>query len=306
MILDESVDNYALVVYAYLNILMPLQEVEEYYISLNTLLFTIYRTTSISTRVRENIWRGLCTLHNLGYFKGDRVNKNAYIINTQSLRLDTQSQKFIIIYLDEVFKIMTSNIHNKPSLFSYYLFLIGTINSQITVYLENGKYKKNIIGNQTISQLSLLSGISAHTVMRNNTRLEELDVIYIHHSDDVFVNGKNNIKKLTNIYGRYNDQEYIEKYVNDYKAHFQSHSYLKKERTLANNDRRLSKMYYWLCKGKEYSKSEIQEIYDYITALNKKYENLSVKEQDDSYLAKIKDESIFKQFEFLKMEGENL
>lgn len=299
---DERIDNYALIAYSYLKVLTPLSEMKTYYISLDALLFAIFNTTKISARMRDNIWNGLCLLYDLDYFNGHRVSsKRSFIVETKSLCLDTQLENFIVLYLEDICKIMLSDKKTKTSLFSYYTFLMDTLSSQTKVYLESGKYKKNVVGNQTIVTLSYLCGISAHTIIRHNQSLEELNVIYIHHSDDVFANSSFGFKKLNNVYGRYEDREYIEKYVSDYKAHFQSHSYLKKERTLANNDRRLSKMYYWLCKGKDYSESEIQEIYYYITNLNRKYENLSIKEQDDSYLAKIKDEKIFDKFEFLKI-----
>ena len=51
--------------------------------------------------------------------------------------------------------------------------------------------------------------------------------------------------------------------------------------------------------GKNYSDSEIKEIYSYVMIENKKYERMFDKSNDETYLDKIRDTSIFDKYNFI-------
>lgn len=301
MLKDKRLDGYDMIVYSYIKTLKPIPEIKEFYIHLDALLFAVYKKTNIGIRLRENIWNALCNLCELRYIDAKRAGRSAFVIKTSSLTVDTSSQKFVVLYSNDIDKIMASNEHHKAALFLYYMFLMSTFNSEIEVCLESGARKKGIIGDQTIYQIAWITGLSESSILRYNKKIEDLKIMYIHHSDDVFLNEQNQIKRVNNVYGRYEDKDFVDKYAEDYKKHFKSNSVIK-GRLFANNDRRLAKMYYWLCQGKKYSREDIELIYKYIVNLNNKYKNLSLKTQDGTYLEKIKDESIFDKFDFLHKE----
>ena len=57
-----------------------------------------------------------------------------------------------------------------------------------------------------------------------------------------------------------------------------------------------------MLKGKDYSKEEILDIYNYILTENKKYTALYNKHEDENYLEKIRDVDVFRKYDFIKFE----
>ena len=67
-----------------------------------------------------------------------------------------------------------------------------------------------IVGNFTIDYLAEKAGISKRSAIEYNKILEKEKLLYIHRQNDFVIDDKNNIKSLSNIYGRYCDMEYID------------------------------------------------------------------------------------------------
>ena len=186
----------------------------------------------------------------------------------------------------------------------YYIFVIGTINWNITVYLSNGEYKNGIVGNFTIDYLAEKVGISKRSVIEYNKILEKEKLLYVYRQKDFVIDDDNNIKSLSNIYGRYCDMEYIEAFANNQKKHKQSYRYTKNNHEIANNKRRLAQMYQQLLKerGEKYTEKDIVEIYNYVIEENQKYERMYEQNKCEDYLDKIRDTDIFDKYDFLKRE----
>lgn len=229
------------------------------------------------------------------------------LLDCSNLWIDTAHDKFTVIAFSEIQKIFKIENINNFLLFKYFILLIGTISSKITVYLKDGSFKNRVVGNFTIDYLSELSGISDRTIIEYNKILEEIELIYIFRQEDFVIDKENNIKRLTNIYGRFKDSEYIKQFANNQQKYYESYRYTKNNIKKANNKRRLAQMYQQLLKGKgdNYTKTEILDIYNYVVSENKKYERMYEKNKCEDYLDKIRDTDIFKKYDFINIEEEN-
>ena len=293
-----NIYQYELLVYCYLKLLCPLQEVDSYHLDINDIIYAIYRKTDIGQNIRGNIYEALNNLIDTGNITGERSGNTRYIIKTDSLQVDIKQEKFIIADSNDIRAIMATGHILRVPLVRYYIYLMRTINADIKVYGYDGKSRKNVVGNQTQHYLAYIMRSSVPTVMRYNKLLEDMKVIYIHRSND-FIVREGRVRQMANVYGRYADREYIDKYAESLKEQLHSYNHFKPRLDEANNKRRLSKMYFWLCKGKEYSDGEVREIYEYVVADNKMYRNLAESESDTRYLEKLKDETVFAKYPFL-------
>ena len=205
--------------------------------------------------------------------------------------------------MQQIFKI--KNINNF-TLLRYFIFIIGTINWNITVYLPNGEYKNGVVGNFTIDYLAEKAGISKRSAIEYNKILEKEKLLYIHRQNDFVIDDKNNIKSLSNIYGRASDIEYITTFAKNQQKHYESYRYLENNNKKANNKRRLAQMYQQLVKrgGNNYSERDIEEIYNYVITENEKYERMYLKNKCEDYLDKIRDTEIFKKYDFISSQTE--
>lgn len=234
--------------------------------------------------------------------KLDEIQKH-YILDCSNLWIDTEFNNYTILYFSEVQKIFQIENINNFLLLRYFVFLVGTISSKINVYLENGDYKNRVVGNFTIDYLSELSGISERSIIEYNKTLEENGLLYVFRQQDFVIDKENNIKHLSNIYGRPCDIEYIKTFATNQQKYYESYRYVKNNVSKVNNNRRLAQMYQQLLKGKgtDYTKGEVLDVYNYVISENKKYERLYEKKGYEEYLDKIRDTEIFKQFNFIKI-----
>lgn len=234
-------------------------------------------------------------------YKLDEIQKH-YILDCSNLWIDTEFNNYTILFFDEVQQIFKAKNTNNFLLLRYFIFLIGTISSKITVYLDNGEYKSRVVGNFTIDYLSELSGISVRTIIEYNKILEELKLLYIYRQQDFVIDKENNIKSLSNIYGRACDKDYIIAFATNQQKHHESYRYVNNNTIKVNNNRRLAQMYQQLIKGggKKYTEGEIIEIYSYVIAENEKYERMYDKDGYENHLDKIRDTTVFEKFDFLK------
>ena len=96
--------------------------------------------------------------------------------------------------MQQIFKI--KNINNF-TLLRYFIFVIGTINWNITVYLPNGEYKNGVVGNFTIDYLAEKAGISKRSAIEYNKILEKEKLLYIHRQNDFVIDDKNKINAVS-------------------------------------------------------------------------------------------------------------
>ena len=299
---DKTFSNYSLAVYCVLQALVTPTHLYKQCITLAQIEFYLTGQVSNRRRISDYIRCGINELiENKIILKESECQKN-YILDCKKMWVNTKSGNFTTITFSEVQKIFQLTNINNFLLLHYFILLMSTITSSITVYLPNGDYKNRVVGNFTIDYLSKLAGISERSIIEYNKILEENNLLYVNRNGDFVLDEQNNIKKMSNVYGRPCDSEYINEFANSKQKYNSSYRYVQTNEVSANNNRRLAQMYQQILKGngERYSKTEIIEIYDYIVSQNKKYDKLYEKHNYEEYLNKIRDVSVFEKYDFLQ------
>lgn len=122
-------------------------------------------------------------------------NRNNYIINSKSCRVDTKKNNFIIVHLWEIQKIFSSLGAYGFNVLRFFVNIIGTINGNSKSW------------HMTQDDMVLSWGFSKNTVNEYLCKLEELKLLYTFHSkarkaDETF-------HRVGNVYGRYCDKELV-------------------------------------------------------------------------------------------------
>lgn len=294
--------NYSIAVYCILHTLcIPTQT---YHQCITQQQIEFYLTGQLSGRRRmsDYIRCGLNELIDNGIIIKEDETQKHYILDCSKLWIDTNKIKFTSITFAEVRKIFQIENVNNFLLLRYFILLMGTISSSITVFLHNGENKNRVVGNISIEYLSNLSGISERTIIEYNKLLENNELLYVYRQKDFILDDKKGVKSLSNIYGRVCDIEYINRYAQNQKEHQKSYKHLKSDNEKANNKRRLAQMYIQILKGKDknYSKKDILDVYKYVVSENSKYKNMYEENRYSGYMEKIRDLTIFDKYDFIK------
>ena len=122
-------------------------------------------------------------------------NRNNYIINSKSCRVDTKKNNFIIVHLWEIQKIFSSLGAYGFKVLRFFVNIIGTINGNSKSW------------HMTQDDMVLSWGFSKNTVNEYLCKLEELKLLYTFRSkarkaDETF-------HRVGNVYGRYYDKELV-------------------------------------------------------------------------------------------------
>ena len=302
LIADKGLSNYAIAVYCVLHTLCIPTQLYLQCITQNQIEFYLTGQLSGRRRISDYIRCGLNELIDNGIIiKKNEIQKH-YILDCSKLWIDTKKTKFTPITFSEVQKIFQIENVNNFLLLRYFILLMGTISSSITVYLHNGENKIRVVGNVSIEYLSNLSGISIRSIIEYNKLLEKTGLLYVYRQRDFILDEEKGVKSLPNIYGRVSDIEYINRYAQNQKEHKNSYKYLKSNNEKANNKRRLAQMYVQISKENDskYSENDILEVYNYVISENEKYEKMYEKNNYDGYLEKIRDLTVFDKYDFIK------
>lgn len=122
-------------------------------------------------------------------------NRNNYIINSKSCRVDTKKNNFIIVHLWEIQKIFSSLGAYGFNVLRFFVNIIGTINGNSKSW------------HMTQDDMVLSWGFSKNTVNDYLNKLEELELLYTFRSkarkaDETF-------HRVGNVYGRYRDKDLV-------------------------------------------------------------------------------------------------
>ena len=122
-------------------------------------------------------------------------NRNNYIINSKSCRVDTKKNNFIIVHLWEIQKIFSSLGAYGFNVLRFFVNIIGTINGNSKSW------------HMTQDDMVLSWSFSKNTVNEYLYKLEELELLYTFRSkarkaDETF-------HRVGNVYGRYYDKELV-------------------------------------------------------------------------------------------------
>lgn len=241
-----------------------------------------------------------------------------YLLDMANMRLDTEKDNFMFVYPEEVHKILTCNeiMKKKISMLRYFVALISTFNwsKSMRYCMENLQGK---ISTMSIEYIATQAGMmSQRTCIRYNEILSEMKMIYVYKSNDKERVG-DKLKQIKNCYSRYADKDACEEYASNYENWYGSQHIIvrtQKNKEQADNNRRLAQIYNRICDGygDTYDEETIRKVHKYIVNKNKtlqeeidaKHAQEYMTDSDRRWVEKlesqIKDESVFKQFDFLK------
>lgn len=307
---NKNLTNDGLTVYVALKKLMNKEE-KEYYISHNMIAFTLFGNTNFNRYFINHVKDGLQNLIDMELVKVNAaISKNEFILDLSKLffeidNVDETKNYFIKIHSNEVHKIMRSN-KDKFNLLKCFIYTIGSIDYGAKVYVDIS-YKNVEVGYMTQEYLGSLCGLNQVDYYKYSVELENLGVLYIRRNEDFYLDG-DTPKRLANCYGRPCDKNLINIYSTKYSEMKDSIDFkCNKEMTTkkANHKKSLAMKFNEMLKGKDYSKEEILDIYNYVLTENKKYTALYNKHEDENYLEKIRDVDVFRKYDFIEIEEEN-
>lgn len=249
-----------------------------------------------------------------------------YLLDMSNMYLDIEKENFIIIFPEEIHKILCCNeiMKKKISMLKYYVALIGTFNwSKSMNYIDGIPNLQGKIGYMSIEYIAEQAGmLSQRTCIRYNEILSEIKMIYIYKSNDKIRKG-DRLKQIKNCYSRYRDKDACELYASSYENYRGVRHKIvitQKKKEQADNNRRLAQIYNRICDGfgDTYDENTIRKVQKYITNKNKTLqEEIDGKYAQEYYQreghltdsdakwveklkSQVKDESVFEQFDFLK------
>lgn len=303
---SSEISNYSIGVFCVLQALNS-HTFQEHCISHNQIYYYLFSNTKPTRYTLNYIKCGLEELIQNGYISKTGEFQKNYIIDCSNLWVNTEKEKFTIITFKEVKEIFQVKNTNNFLLLKYFIFLIGTLSSSIEVFLDACQSKNRVVGNLTVEYISQKSGISERSIIEYNKILENIGLIYISRQNDFVIDENNEIRQLSNVYGRPCDKLYIDAFASNQQKHRSSYRYVQKSVTKVNSNRKFAQMYNHLIarsNNKEeikYSDAEIQDIYDYVISENRKYELLYEKTKYEEHLNKIRNTDVFQIFDFIKI-----
>lgn len=280
-------------------------------ISVNRLAYSLMDDMDYEKALTDALVRGIVELAGDKWIsiRKDFSTKGSYeyVLDVSNLYLDTEKDKFVIVSLDEVYKIMTckEKMEKRIRMLKYYIALVSTFDWSL-----NSK-----IGHMSQEYIAEQADNSVKTCRRYNKILQEMEMIYIYKSNDkVRVNDR--LKQIKNCYSRYEDKSICEEYASNYENMYGvEHKIVKtqKNKAQADTNRRLGAIYNQICFGNtDYDKETIKAVYEYVVNKNKalqkeidsKYAQTYMTDSDKAWVEKlesqIRETSIFDQFDFLK------
>ncbi|MDY5027143.1 MAG: hypothetical protein SPF19_11610 [Oliverpabstia sp.] len=281
-------------------------------VSVNRLAYLLVGLVDYEKALMDALARGIAELSGgewISIHKNLSTNKSyEFVLDLQKIWIDTEKDKFTVVYLNDIYKIMTCNekMDKKIRMLKYYVVLVSTFD-----WALDGK-----IGHMSQDYIAEQADNSTRTCQRYNDIFVDMQMIYVYKSNDKVRDG-DKLKQIKNCYSRYEDKDVCERYASGYEEMYGvEHKIVrtKKNKQQADNNRRLAQIYNRICNGyaDEYDKATINEVYKYITNRNKLLQEKIDEKNNQSYLSysdqewveklesQIRDTSIFEQFDFLQ------
>lgn len=274
-------------------------------ISVNRLAYSLIGEMDYEKALTDSLQRGIYELAGgewISIRKDLSTNKSyEYVLDLEKIWLDTEKDKFTVVFPADVYKIMTCNekMDKRIRMLKYYVALVSTFDWSLD----------SKIGHMSQEYIAEQADTSIRTCQRYNDILVDMQMIYVYKSNDK-VRDDYKLKQIKNCYSRYEDKGICEQYASNYENMYGvEHKIVqtKKNKEQADNNRRLAQIYNRICDGHadDYDEATIKKVRNYIVNKNKtlyeKYDDAVAKGYTgEDYLDQIKDEDIFEQFDFLK------
>lgn len=193
-------------------------------------------TRDPSRRVRESIRSAFNNLFEKNIISGEKISANSYLVEKSQFKY---VNNFARIPLDGYLKILRQSNKRCYSLFRYYCAVMGSRGIDGFSTMKAGYFMDKL-------------GISSfNTVYSYNEELENLHLLYVARGN-ITTNEQGDICKEYNTYCSYEDR---------YKLF---------------SPKSMGQKLAQLKKGKQYSKEEIKEIYDYVDAHNEREQQKAI------------------------------
>lgn len=258
-----------------------IKDIEEYFLTYNMLCYYVFRRLP-TRRELDAVKNGFANLvdNNIIRIK-ENYSKAEFLCDLSNLYYDLKDGYYVCITDEELVKVMNiKNNVDKYKVFKYYLNMVGTFNHSKKIDKEyRGKF-----GGYSLDTLSNQINMSKSTIIQYNTILEENEMMYIIRHKDYNKVVKGTVKELPNTYCRYRDRslalEFLSKINSDYFT-------IDKTKTKkANVKRGMAQKYIAFCKGKEYDKETLKQIYLYCEEWNKEEKRKYEEEKKRGYSPK--------------------
>jgi len=197
------------------------------YISVNRLVFTLIGENDCEKALYDALQRGIYELdgkEHISIRKNLSTTKSSeFIVDLSKLHLDTSKDTFVIVYDDEIYKLLTCKelMYKRIKMVKYFVALISTFdNSKGMAVLQDMSNLQGKIGHMTQSYIATQADNSERTCQRYNAILVDIKMLYVYKSDDYVCleneSANNSLVQINNCYSRYSDREVCKQYASNY------------------------------------------------------------------------------------------
>lgn len=275
------------------------RNVIDYYANADYIAYLLSGVYPANNKFTSAISNGIIGLANkVMIILSQSAKTNEWILDLQIMIDDnkkkdtTQDKLYTIVDEADIHKIILSNgefFTKSISLVKFYVYVLSTI------FKSGTEYKG--VGFTSVDSMSSTTGYNTKTVSAYLKQLEELELIYIYRAKDRIKFDTGEIVEITHTYGRYKDKDLVNRIGKTHEEEYGAKAKHKRiNKSIGDKTRGLSQKYVHLDKcldaGKKnpYKYKENREIYFAMVELNKKY--------DEEGRNRIKDLSMFKEFDF--------
>ena len=271
--MDENITDYDLMMYCVLQPFYSLPLSEGAIVSLDTVRVVVYGDADLNWKQKKEPKESIERLIEAGVLNGRLIPNVGTVYKFDRYELP---EYYAAFDYNAVQMILRSDHKAKYALLRYFCVLVGSFSNSIHV-----QGKTNIIGTQKLSYYASLLHVDERTIMRYNSALEEMKLIYILHTSG---DSEHDFQTF-NVYGRYEDRDLVDQYANTRSI----------PQEKANNNRAVSQKYNAFVKagGNGYSYEERLRLYQQCKSYNAEMDRLHEERPGGGYLKRKKDLSVF-------------
>ena len=238
LICDQALSDNDVMTYCFLKMQTYSENYESTIFYINELAYQMYGDADVSNSVKDAISDSLEYLIKRDYIVA-RKSGGKRIIDMSTFQMDVEGP-YVLLDGKDLKLVVASVKRGKASILRFYLLLLSSI------------YTKKKTGTNDQEWFAKILRISTQTVSDYMKKLEKLKLIVVYRSG---------IQYVSNTYGRYEDKDRIEA-----EGKRRAHGYHASE--ASNNNRRYMARFRNALAGKQYTKEQLEDIYQHVKARN--------------------------------------
>ena len=280
---DKSLSDEAFTVWVGLRCLMQ-KDVREYFVTYNMIAYYLFNRVPDRYELVA-IKKGMAELIEREYVKPLEYYKNSeFVVDLTALYYEQGQEHFCDICHEEVVTILNLDVGKQSNykLLRYYTVQVGTFNNSKNM----GDRHRGKVGGYGLDYFTEFMNITKPTVILYNEILMENRILFVHKHNDfiqyIGEDGQSRVREIPNTYARYKDAAEALSYIRDINGFKQKN----KNKTEANERRRLGQKLRHLRDGVEYDIDTIKDLYLYADTKNKRLERAYKNEIANGYTPK--------------------